>query len=226
MASNNQTPEENGIDILDKNLNDMSRRIATNKKAIYVAFGGIIAIAAITLGYIYLYKAPKTEKAFDAYNKVELNANITDSVAAKEYKKVADEYSGTDAGNIAALSAAESYYNIKNYKEAAKYLEKFSTKDEVLASNAKTLLGDCYVNLKQYDKALDAYNAAVRSAKGNKAIVPRILLKEANVYDEQKKYADALNCYEAIKKDYPQFQLGNNVSIDAYIEREKARLGK
>lgn len=225
MASKNQVPEENGLDVLDHNLKDMSRRIATNKKALYVAFGGIIVIAAITLGYIYLYRAPRAEKAFEAYNKVELNAT-NDSVAAKEYKKVADQYSGTDAGQVAALSAAESYYNIKNYKEAAKYLEKFSTKDEVLGANAKVLLGDCYVNMKDYKKAIDAYDAAIRIAKGNEGIVPRVLLKEANVYDEQKKYSDALNCYLSIKKDYPQFRLGNNVSIDAYIEREQARLGK
>lgn len=225
MASKKEAPEENGLDMLDNNLKDMSRRIATNKKAIYVAFGGIIAVAAITLGYVYLYRAPKTEKAFEAYNKVELSA-ANDSIAAKEYKKVADQYSGTDAGKIAALSAGEAYYNIKNYKEAAKYLEQFKTDDEVLGANAKVLLGDCYVNLKDYGKAIDAYNAAIRIAKGNEAIVPRVLLKQANVYDEQKKYSDALDCYLSIKKDYPQFRLGNNVSIDAYIEREQARLGR
>ena len=60
----------------------------------------------------------------------------------------------------------------------------------------------------------------------NEQIVPRVLLKEANIYDEQKKYDKALECYEKITKEYPAFQPGNGATIEAYAEREKARLGK
>ena len=95
----------------------------------------------------------------------------------------------------------------------------------MLKANAIILKGDCYVNLKQYDKALDEFKDAVKKGDKNDQIVPRALLKCANIYDEQKKYAKALECYEQIKNEYPSFQLGNT-SIDAYIEREKARLGK
>ena len=139
---------------------------------------------------------------------------------------MADQYGSTDAGNIAALSAAESYYNIGKYQEAINYLDKFETGDEVLGANALVLEGDCYVNLKKYDQALEYYQKAIRSANNNPQIVPRVLLKEANIYDEQKKYDKALECYTTIKEQYSDFQLGNGVEIDAYIEREKARLGK
>ncbi|MDE6340498.1 MAG: tetratricopeptide repeat protein, partial [Muribaculaceae bacterium] len=142
------------------------------------------------------------------------------------YKEVADKYSGTDAGKLAALSAGEALYNTGNYEEAVKYLNKFSCKDAVLEANAMVLTGDCYVNLKKYDEALGAYSKAIRKADRNPQIVPRVLLKEANVYDAQQKYDKALDCYKEIKKDYPEFQLGNGVSIDAYIARENARLGK
>ncbi len=96
----------------------------------------------------------------------------------------------------------------------------------MLEANAEILLGDCYVNLKKYDQALEAFTTAVRKGEGNPQIVPRALLKKAVVYDAQKKYADALECYNIIKRDFPKFQLGNGISIDAYIEREKARIGK
>ena len=142
-----------------------------------------------------------------------------------QYKEVADKFSGK-AANLAALSAAESFYNEGNYEEAVKYLKKFSSKDAVLDANAMVLTGDCYVNLKKYDDAISAYQQAVRKADGNSQIVPRVLLKEANVYDEQKKYDKALECYTIIKKDFPDYRLGNGVDIDAYIARENARLGK
>ena len=105
-------------------------------------------------------------------------------------------------------------------------LEKFSTKDKVLGANATTLLGDCYVNLKNYDKAIETFNKAIKECDGNPQIAPRVLLKEAVVFDAQKKYDKALECYESIKKNYPELTLGGGVTLDSYIEREKARLGK
>ena len=226
MAKHHNQPEDpTTLDNLNNGLANVGRQIVVNKSALYVAFGALILIAAATLCYIYFFRGPKNDRAWEAYNKVEMTA-ANDSVAAKEYRKVADEFGGTDAGKVAALSAAESYYSIGDYKTAAEYLSKFKTKDEVLEANAKVLLGDCYVNMKKYDDALQAYTEAVRKAAGNPQIVPRVLLKEANVYDEQKKYADAEKCYQMIKDEFPQFAFGNGVSIDAYIQREQARQGK
>lgn len=226
MANKHEVEEQNAIDKLNTNLSSASEKIAANKKVIFYVIGGIAIVAAFILSYIFIYRNPKLNKAFEAYNQVEITAQGNDSIAAAEYKKVADNYGGTDAGKLAALSVAESYYNSGKYKEALAYLDKFSSSEPVLASNALALAGDCYVNLKQYDKALDYFKKAVSKCDKNPQIAPRVLLKEANIYDEQKKYDKALECYEQIKKEYPTFQLGNNLTIDAYIAREKARLGK
>jgi len=226
MANKNEVEEQNAIDKLNKNLGEASEKIAQNRKVIFWIVGGVAVVAALVLGYLFLYRNPNLNKAYEAYNQVEIKAEGNDSVAAGEYKKVADKYGRTDAGKLAALSAAEAYYNEGKYKEAVKYLEDFSTSEPVLAANALALTGDCYVNLKQYDKALDYFNKAISKADKNPQIVPRVLLKEANVYDEQKKYDKALECYQQIKDGYPAFRTGNGASIDAYIAREQARLGK
>ena len=225
MASSNQTPEQpDQLENINNRLTDLGRNIETNKKAMGIAMGAILVVAALTFAWLYLYRIPTNNKAMEAYNKVELSSAMNDSLSAAQYKKVADEYGSTAAGKLAALSAAETLYNSGKYEDAAKYLKKFSSKDKVLDANAQILLGDCYVNLKKYDDAVAAFKAAVKKGDGNPQIAPRALLKQAVVYDEQKKYGDALNCYETIKKDYPEFSLGNGISIDAYIEREKARL--
>ena len=225
MASSNQTPEQpDQLEQINSRLTNLGRNIETNKKAMGIAMGAILVVACLTFAWLYLYKIPKNNKAMEAYNKVELSSFGNDSTTAAMYKKVADEYSGTNAGKLAALSAAETLYNSGKYEEAAKYLKDFSTGDKVLAANAQILLGDCYVNLKKYDDAISAFKYAEKKADKNPQIAPRALLKMAVVYDEQKKYGDALKCYETIKKDYPQFALGNGLSIDTYIEREKARL--
>ncbi len=225
MASSNQTPEQpDQLDSINNRLTDLGRNIETNKKAMGIAMGAILVVAALTFAWLYLYRIPTNNKAMEAYNKVELSSMMNDSLSASQYKKVADEYGSTAAGKLAALSAAQTLYGSGKYEEAAKYLKKFSSNDKVLDANAQILLGDCYVNLKKYDDALAAFKNAVKKGDGNPQIAPRALLKQAVVYDEQKKFGDALKCYETIKKDYPEFTLGNGISIDAYIEREKARL--
>lgn len=227
MASNkNENQEQNAVEKINSNLTSASEKIANNRKVIFWVVGGIAVVAAFILSYVFIFRNPKLNNAAEAFNQVEITAMGNDSIMAAEYKKVADKYSGTDSGELAALAAAESFYNSGKYKEALDCLDGFSTSEPVLGANALVLKGDCYVNLKKYDDALDAYRKAVKKIGVNIQVVPRVLMKEANVYDEQKKYDKALECYETIVKDYPTFEPGNGVGMDAYVAREKARLGK
>lgn len=221
-----QEQEQTAIDKLNSNLNSAGEKLAQNRKIIYWAVGIVAVVAAFVLSYLFIYRNPHINKAFEDYNQVEITAMGNDSIASIEYKKVADKNSGNVAGKLAALSAGESYYNQGKYKEALEYLEKFSSSEPVLEANAMVLTGDCYVNLKNYDKAISAYKKAISKADKNEQIVPRVLLKEANVYDAQKNYSAALECYQQIQQEYPGFQPGNGLDIDSYIQREQARLGK
>lgn len=227
MANNdNNTENQNAIENLNSHLTAAGEKVANNKKIVYWTLGIVVIIAAICGAWFWFYKTPRVNNSVAAYDQVETKALGNDTVAAAEYAKVADKFSSTDAGNLAALQAAEAYYRIKKYNEAIKYLDKFSSKDELMEAQAKMLLGDCYVNLKKYDDALNAFNSALRIATGNEQIAPKLLWKEANIYDAQKKYQNALDCYQQIKDAYPEYMFGNGVSVDAYIAREKARLGK
>lgn len=232
MASqnhNNET-EQTAIDNLNTHLTSAGQKVADNKKYIWWVLGIIVAIAAIILSYLYFFRTPRVNKATDAYDKVELQeikGEITDSIATANYMKVADEYDGTPAGETAALAAGEGNYKLGNWDKAIKYLEMFDSNEPVIEATSRMLLADCYVNKgeKFYGQALDAYAKAKRLADDNPQIVPMILFKEARVYDAQKNYSEALKCYEEIKNAYPEFVPGS-MTIDAYIAREKARLGK
>ena len=225
MASHKDHHDETAIDRMNSHLTDAGTKIADNKKIIFIAVGVILVVAAFVLSYLFIYKNPHVEKAFEAYNGVETQAT-NDSVAAAQYMEVADQYDSDAAGKLAALSAGEALYNQGRYEEAAQYLKKFSSKDDVLEANALVLTGDCYVNLENYDEAINYFQKAVRKANGNPQIVPRVLLKEANVYDAQGNYGKALECYQQIKENFPGFQLGNGMEMDAYIAREIARMGE
>ena len=227
MASKkNQQQEETAIDKMHGHLTDAGTKVAENKKIIFIGLGIILVVAAFTLSYLFIYKNPHVEKAFDEYNMVEAQPLLNDSIAAAQYSAIAEKYESDQAGKLAALSAGEALYNEGRYEEAAQYLKKFSSNDDVLDANVLVLTGDCYVNMEKYDEALDFYNKAIRKAGGNPQIVPRVLLKEANVYDAQGNYGKALECYQTLKKNFPGFKFGNGVDIDAYIAREQARMAE
>ncbi|MBD5207202.1 MAG: tetratricopeptide repeat protein [Bacteroidales bacterium] len=225
MASHGPEQNENAIDRLNDNLTSASQKVANNKKIIVWVLGAILIVGAFVLSYFFIYRNPHLKGASEAYNGVELKSMGNDSIATAEYKKVADKYGNTPAGHLAALEAAENYYDMGKYKEALECLDKAKMSDPVLKANATIMKGDCYVNLKQYDKAISEFKKAASQESKNEQIAPRALMKAAVVYDEKKDYAAALGCYEQIKTDFPDFQIGGG-SIDAYIEREKARLGK
>ena len=226
MASHkDKHQDETAIDRMNSHLTDAGSKIADNKKIILIALGVILVVAAFVLSYLFIYKNPHMEAAFEAYNGVETQA-FNDSVAGEQYMEVADRYKGDTAGKLAALSAGEALYSQGKYEEAAEYLKRFSSKDDVLEANALVLTGDCYVNLENYEEALKYYQKAVRKADNNPQIVPRVLLKEANVYDAQGNYGKALDCYQQIKNNFPEFRLGNGMEMDAYISREMARMAE
>ena len=148
MASQNQQQQdETAIDKMNSHLTSAGEKVANNKKIIFWGVGAILVVACFALSYIFIYRNPHVKDSFEAYNKVETEALANDSLAAVKYKEVADKYKGDTAGKLAALSAGEALYNEGKYEEAAEYLKRFSSKDEVLEANVLVLIGDCYVNL-------------------------------------------------------------------------------
>lgn len=221
---NNDPEEKTGIEGLNDSLTNAGRKLVEQKKVVFWIVG-IAAVAAVfILAYLFIYRNPRINKSFEEYNAVEVKAAQNDSLAIAMLRKVADEYEGMGGGNLAALDAGERLYEQGKYKDALDCLEMFDTDEPVIRASSYVLMGDCCVQLKKYDDALSYFDKAMKADKENPQIAPRVLLKKANIFDAQKKYADALACYEEIRDNYPAFNPG--IGIDAYISREQERLGK
>lgn len=231
MASDKKNnKDQNIVENLNTHLTSAGEKVANNKKIIYIAVGVVAVVAAFVLSYLFIFRNPRLENSWAAYEKVYIQQQkmelANDTAVAKAYSQVADQYGSTDAGHAAALAASLAFYNTGNYDAAIKYLDKAKFSEPTLKAQAQTLLGDCYVNKKDYGKALGYFEDAIKTADGNPELVPYVLMKEANVYDAQKQYDKALGCYEQIKTDYPDYTFSNGLSIEYYIERVKALAGK
>lgn len=141
-----------------------------------------------------------------------------DSVALAKYQQVAADH-GYDAGNLANLNAAIILYKEGKYEEAIGYLKNYSASESVIGASAKSLEGDCYVNLKQYPQAIDCFKQAVKISDNNPHYTPAFLLKEATVLREQKDFKAEAAVYEQILKDYPTYGSEIGVDIKKYLER-------
>lgn len=228
MAKTNQIKEAEVTSTISKS----EAFFAKNKKAIIIALAAIIiAIVGIVLYNTYVAE-PREAKASTALAKgqeyfmnqqfdIALNGDKKDFVG---FAKFADEYSGTDAANLAHLYAGICYENLGKHKEAVDQLEDFSTEGDMMISPAaKMKLGDAYANLKQYDDAVSAFKKAASLADKaaqdgiNNTISPIALKKAGAVLESQKKFDEALSIYKDIKAKYLNSAVASD--IDKYIER-------
>ena len=214
MAKNENEPRTS-IDAIHDSLVGVEQKVENNQKLIMWATLGIAAVVVIVLVYLFLIRRPGIAKANDAIGKADIELALgNDSIALEAYKQVADKY-GYAAGNRANLNAAILLYQKGEYEQAAKYLDNYDAKESVIGAAAKSLEGDCYVNLKNYDKALSCYRKAVKISDENPQYTPIFMMKEATVQRELKNYKAEAEIYQKIVDEYPSFP----GSYEKYLNR-------
>lgn len=209
---------------MEKNTTPVEQQpedVVSKARAHKNTFVGIaIAFLVLMAGFI-LWNWYAQKSSAEADEKVALaDMEPNDSLALALYQEAAT--AGYPAGNRAKAEAAIRLYRQGKYAEAAEYLSDCDLSDNIAEAGVKTLEGDCYVNLEQYDRALDCFKTAVRKADGNPQIVPFILVKEANIYRAQNNYSAEAEAYRTIVEQYPQYTAGG-VDIRALYERARAQ---
>ena len=191
--------------------------------------GGVIAVIIIVAGFIMyknLYAEPREEKAQAALFKGQEyfeqdafeQALNGDSIGYAGFLKVADDYSGTKAANLAKAYAGICYAQLGKYEDAVKMLDGFDGSDQMVAPAILGATGNCYAQLGQLDKAASTLLSAADKADNN-TLSPIFLLQAGEILVKQGKYDDAVNAYTKIKDKY--FQSYQAMDIDKYIEQAK-----
>lgn len=221
MAKKQNGSARTTLEEVNESLSTAAQRIEDNKKYIYWVLAAIALIVVLAVGYIYGIRNPNIAKAKDEIGKadMELLQGKNDD-ALKDYEKVMDSYSNKPAER-AALNAAIILFEKGEYKKAAEHLEKYDPAGTLVGPASQSLLGDCYVNLKEYDKALAAFDKAISLSDNNEMYTPTFMLKKGTVLHALKKYADEAKLYQDIKDKYPLYVQNYNVNVDKYIERAK-----
>lgn len=208
-----KTPATEQIEQAD----DIVAKARANKKTLVGVSVALVVVIAAVLVWLLVAQSG-SRKADELIARADAAQN--DSIALSLYADAAK--AGYKSGNRAKAEMGIRLYREGKYEEALKYLDDASLDDEIAAAGVYTLQGDCHVNLDQLDQALKCYNKAISKADKNPEIVPFVLIKEANIYRAQEKYADEAKAYKTILDDYPTYVATTRVDIKKYYERALA----
>lgn len=192
-----------------------------NGKLIYSCVTAVLVIALCILAYNRFYLQPKKAQATDQMVKAEqwfqageyelaLNGDENDLGFADLMKQY-----GSKAGEAVYLYAGICQLQTGAFEDAIATLKKYDGEDPILLSRAQACIGDAYVELEDYSKAISCYEKA--AATVDNALAAAYLLKAGIAAEANGENEKALSFYQTIKDQY-----GNApeaMEIDKYITR-------
>ena len=220
-----QTPKETHLNMEDA-VTQSETFIIKYKNAITGVIAAIVIIIAGYIMYTNLYAEPREEKAqaalFKGQEYFEAGSFETalngDSIGYAGFAKVADEFSGTQAANLAKAYMGICYAKLGKSQEAIEALNSFSGDDQMVSPAIKGTIGNCYAQLGELDKAASTLLDAANQANNN-TLSPIFLMQAGEILLKQGKYDEAIQAYTTIKDKY--FRSYQAMNIDQYIEKAK-----
>lgn len=182
-----------------------------NGRSILMVLGAVIVIVGGWLAYKYLIKEPKEEKAQEAIWKAQdyfaddsLKQALSGDRQFAGMEKIASQYSGTKAGNLAKYYAGAIALRSGDNNKAVQYLKDFSTDAKQVQARAYKLLGDAYANLGKNSDALDNYKKAAHEFEKDELDAGEYLyfagFFAARVMNDKK---EAIELFKELKSKYP-----------------------
>jgi len=134
------------------------------------------------------------------------------------FLQIIDDYGRTDAGNLANFYTGAIYLKQGKYPLAIFHLEDFSAGDLLVQARAYSLMGDAYMEQKDYENAAKYYDKAA-GYKPNKEFTPTYLMKAALAYEKLNKNDKAKEVYQTIiEKYWESAELQNARKFKARLE--------
>lgn len=205
---------------LDEGAGKTEEWVAKNQNYILYTVAAIAVIAALLYAYTAFVKGPQEVEALEestqAFTFYEQAVNAVGDEQDSLYNlaleggqgkygllKLAENYSGTNAGNIANYQAGMAYLNIggTNYQNAIDYLSAYKGDGSIMEVYAKAGIGDALIQVNQAADAVKFYNQAA-DVVPNEFTTPKYLLKGAQAALLIGDNAIAVKNLERIEEEY------------------------
>ena len=210
---------------VDTNIESLSKAEAfitkNNKKIV----GGIVLVVALVIGFIVFDSMSEQKKieSQEQYTLVEdaaLNAidSLTNAAALADLEQYINEF-GSKAVASASFEAGIAAFEVKDYEKAIKYFSEYESEDATFNARALACIGDCYVELANFEEAYKYYALAVAEADND--LASEYAFRAGLVAEKLGKMDKAVAMYNMIKDKYPTSPRA--FEIEKYISRAEAK---
>lgn len=201
-------------EVIQEKLVDIETWFEKNPKLLIGIGVALIVVVGGFFGYRYYVgtqDAVAQKEMFQAQRYFEadsLNLALNGDGNNLGFLQIIDDYSVTEAANLANFYAGSIYLKQGKYPLAIFHLQDFSASDMLVQARAYSLMGDAYMEQKEFENAAKYYDKAA-SYKPNKQFTPTYLMKAALAYEKLNENTKAIKAYQTIIDEYweaPEFQ--------------------
>ena len=196
-----------------------------HRTLVWGLLGGLVLLVGLIVAYVFYQQAQEAE----AQEALAVPIRLYEAESYREaldgpegemgLLAVADEYGGTDAGDLAHFYAADALYRLGEYEEALEHFQAFDGDDAYLEASALAGEAAVHENLEDFARAGQLYEEAAERFE-SELTTPRFLFGAGRAYEAAGDYAAAEAAYEALKEGFPDAPAAQNV--DAYLARVAA----
>lgn len=204
------TKEELEQDPLLQSYAKVQQTYLENKNIIIGA--AIAVILAIGLGFAYYYYSQSQERRAQELMGVAetyfLNGNYEAALTGSEqdftvgFEQIANNYSGTKAGNLALYYAAVSEYKLGNTEQALEYMREFEVPEGIMGVAPLSFKAVLLTETGNHEKAAETYVQAAELDE-NDVTTPYNYLEAANAYNDAGNTELARNYAQRVVNEYP-----------------------
>ena len=207
---------ENNINI-DEMYTKTEQFVDKHRKTLTYGLGGLAAIVLSITAYQYLVQGPANVKAEIAIFPAE-HYFSKDSIELAQYgdgfsaglEEIMEEHSGTYAASRAAYMVGVANRDAGLFEEAIEEFEQVSLNDNIIKPFALAGIGDCYIELGDYESAEPYFDDAARAADNGlaaNAIASNFHYKRALVLIELGRTEEAKEELGHIVEEHPNSRL-------------------
>jgi len=197
-----------------------------NRTLVHGLGAGLLAVALAIPGYVY-YQQQQQQQANEelgrilpVYEQGNFGQALNGTGDRMGLIAIADQYSRTDAGNLAAFYAASALYRQQEYDRALEYYQRFDKQNDFISASALAAEAAIYEERGSLEQAATYFEEAA-SQYENELTTPRYLLEAGQAYEAAENYSAAERMYRRILEEYPDAEQQD--AAKRYLARAKAR---
>lgn len=197
-----------------------------NRNLVYGLLAGLVLLVAGIAGYVYYQTLQQAEaeqllaQATPLYEQGDYRAALDGAGGTPGLLAISDDYSGTQAGNLATYYAADALYRLGEYDRALELFQAFDKTEDFIGASALAAQAAIYENRGEYGRAAELYQQAAQQFPNN-LTSPKYMLSAGRAYEEAGDFAAAITMYERIQDEYPDSNQAQDVG--RYLARAEAK---